>query len=157
MCKLSDFESLSMGPLHRSYVETELKMWHETYLPVGKTVLDVGAGCGETAFFYLNHGADHVICVESDPEAVAHLKKNFGGDSRVTILPFQVNSIKIDVEGSEDGMVFETHFPVKFKSVRRLGPDVKLWRVEKKWFSLHNLRIEAAHKIRITILDKLGL
>ncbi len=157
MCKLSDFDSLSMGSLHRSYIETELKIWHEAYLPVGKTVLDVGAGCGETAFFYLKHGADHVICVESDPEAIVHLRKNFGSDSRVTILPFHVNSIKIDVEGSEDGMVFETHFPVRFKSVGRLGPDVRLWRLEKRWFSVHNLRIGIAHKIRITILDKLGL
>ncbi len=157
MCKLSDFDSLSMGPLHRSYIETELEMWHEAYLPVGKTVLDLGAGCGETAFFYLNHGADHVICVESDPEAVVHLRRNFGGDSRVTILPFHIDSVKMDVEGSENGMVLETHFPVKFKSVRRLGPDVRLWRLEKKWFSIHNLRIVVAHKIRTVILDKLGL
>ena len=157
MCKLSDFDSLSMGPIHRSYVETELQMWHEVYLPVGKTVLDLGAGCGETAFFYLNHGADHVICVESDPEAVVYLRRNFGADSRVTILPFHIDSVKIDVEGSENGMVIETHFPVRFKPVRRLGPDVRLWRLEKKWFSIHNLRIAAAHKTRTVILDKLGL
>ena len=157
MCNLSDFDSLSMGPIHRSYVENELEMWHVAYLPVGKTVLDLGAGCGETAFFYLNHGADHVICVESDPEAVAHLRRNFEGDSRVTILPVHVDSVKIDIEGSEDGMVLETHFPFRFRSVRQLGPNVKLWRLEKRWFSLHNFRIAVAHKIRITVLNKLGL
>ena len=119
--------------------------------------MDLGAGCGETAFFYLNHGADHVICVESDREALVHLRRNFGGDSRVTILPVHVDSVKIDIEGSEEGMVLETHFPVRFRSVRRLGPNVRLWRLEKRLFSLHNFRIAAAHKIRTAALDKLGL
>ncbi len=157
MCTVSDFGSLSLDPVHRSYVETELELWHEAYLPVRGTVLDVGAGCGETAFFYLNHGASHVICVESDSEAVLHLRKNFGGDSRVTIVPMRVDSVKIDVEGSEEGMVLETHFPVRFKSVRKLGPNVRLWKLQKKWFSAHNLRISTAHKVRTCLLDRLGL
>jgi predicted RNA methylase len=39
------------------------------------TVLDVGAGCGETAAFYFEKGAKKVICVESDPRCVyRHVK-----------------------------------------------------------------------------------
>jgi len=133
MCKLSDFDSLSMGSLHRSYIETELKIWHEAYLPVGKTVLDVGAGCGETAFFYLNHGAKHVICVEPPGEALQMLKKNFGGDSRVTVVESSVDMIKSDIEGAELDAVFEIHFPVKFKKIAEgSDPHASIWRISKK-------------------------
>lgn len=44
--------------------------WKREYLPPwsleGKTVLDVGSGCGETAAFYFEHGASTVIGVEPD-------------------------------------------------------------------------------------------
>jgi SAM-dependent methyltransferase len=42
----------------------------------GATVLDVGAGCGETAAFYFEKGAKKVICVESDPRCVRMLEFN---------------------------------------------------------------------------------
>lgn len=42
----------------------------------GATVLDVGAGCGETAAFYFEKGAKKVICVESDPKCLCLLDFN---------------------------------------------------------------------------------
>jgi SAM-dependent methyltransferase len=58
----------------------EWNQWEEHYLPQfsldGKTVLDVGAGCGETAYFYFQHGATSVIAIEMDPVQLELLKKN---------------------------------------------------------------------------------
>jgi hypothetical protein len=110
-------------------------MWHLYYLPrkplAGKTVLDLGAGCGETAKFFLNHGASRVVCVEPDNKCLDYLRKNFGNDPRVTIVSDFVDHIKVDIEGAEEGMIFEAHFPVK---VRKLSgsPRETLWRVEKR-------------------------
>ena len=96
-------------------------------------MLDAGAGCGETALFYLNHGAKHVICVEPPGEALRMLKKNFGGDSRVTIVESSVDLIKCDIEGAELDAVFEIHFPVKFEKVAGgSDPHASIWRIKKK-------------------------
>ena len=55
-------------------------LYEKGYLPSfslkGKTVLDVGAGEGETALFYLSKGAKEVICVEPWGPAVEMLKRN---------------------------------------------------------------------------------
>ncbi|HEV2119228.1 MAG TPA: class I SAM-dependent methyltransferase [Candidatus Bathyarchaeia archaeon] len=114
-------------------VEQELEGWHDWYLPVEGTVLDVGAGCGETAFFYLNHGAKRVICIESSPKAVELLKKNFGNDHRVVIVQALVDSIKIDIEGSERNMILETHFPFKLRKIKTLIPNVVIWKLKEDW------------------------
>src|SRR6266571_462931 len=100
---------------YRTTVKREPQMWHESYLPVQGTVVDMGAGCGETAFFYLHHGAEHVVCIEPSPAALACLRENFGNDPRVTILPFKIGHLKVDIEGGEEGMAVETHFPIRWK------------------------------------------
>ena len=55
-------------------------LWEKYYLPSsgvqGKSVLDVGSGCGETAYFYLMHGAVKVVCVEPNLQASTCLKAN---------------------------------------------------------------------------------
>ena len=110
-------------------------MWHLYYLPhkplAGKTVLDLGAGCGETAKFFLNHGASRVVCIEPDSKCLEYLRQNFGKDPRVVIVSDSIDHIKIDIEGAEEGMIFEAHFPVK---VRKLSgsPRATLWRIEKR-------------------------
>jgi SAM-dependent methyltransferase len=120
---------------HRYVLERELSMWHLYYLPreplQGRTVLDLGAGCGETAQFFLNHGAGKVVCVEPESKCLEYLRKNFGNDPRVEIVSDFIDHIKIDIEGAEEGMVFEAHFPVK---VRKLSgsPRETLWRIEKR-------------------------
>jgi SAM-dependent methyltransferase len=54
--------------------------WEKNYLPPsgvgGETVLDVGSGAGETAYFYLQKGARKVICVEKDEIALESLRRN---------------------------------------------------------------------------------
>ena len=42
------------------------KILFTNFLVRGKTVLDVGAGCGETAFFYRLYGAKKVVAIEAD-------------------------------------------------------------------------------------------
>lgn len=146
MCSIEDFRRLELDKDHRTIVEQELEGWHDWYLPVEKTVLDLGAGCGETAFFYLNHGAKRVICIESNPEAVKLLKRNFGNDNRVTIVEAQVDSIKIDIEGSERNMVLETHFPFELRKVKTLlPPNVVIWRLKEDW---GNIFTKGLRKIR---------
>jgi SAM-dependent methyltransferase len=145
MCRIQDFNRLELDNEHRLNLEAELEGWHKWYLPVEDTVLDVGAGCGETAFFYLNHGAKKVICVESDPKAVELLRTNFGGDHRVVIVEAHVDSIKIDIEGSERNMILETHFPFKLKKVATLIPNVVIWKLREDW---GNTLTKAIRKIR---------
>ena len=144
----------------------ELEKWHEYYLPAqGKTVLDLGAGCGETAFFYLNHGAKHVISVEPPGPALDLLRRNFGDDPRVTIVPASVDRIKIDIEGFEEGMLVETHFPTQFARVWNQTPEISVWRLNKARYppyyvarktsqKLHRLKVIIAHRIRL-VLDRL--
>jgi len=99
----------------------EWKQWEKYYLPEfsleGKTVLDVGAGCGETAYFYFQHGVTRVIAIEIDPIEVELLKKNadlndWNSEIRqLKIVPraFELEDlkkerfdfVKIDIEGGE--------------------------------------------------------
>ena len=94
-------------------LENELESWHSQYLPASpeklECVLDVGAGCGETVQFWLNHGAKHVIAIEPRDGGFMFLARNFAGDPRVTLVPAVVSYIKIDAEGAEDQMLVETH------------------------------------------------
>jgi hypothetical protein len=132
MCEYSDFANLKLDPPHRKILKDELKQWHRVYLPqdgADGTVLDVGAGNGETAQFFLNHGAEHVICVEPYSDL---LVQNFGKDSRVTIVPKAVNLIKVDCEGGERNMVIEVHFQYRWVKLKE-GVNLKTIRLEEYW------------------------
>jgi hypothetical protein len=89
-------------------------MWEENYLPVsvkGKTVLDVGAGCGETSAFYIAHGASKVVAIEPDKRAYSLLLRNIKANSLNVVpikKPFELSDLliphdllKIDAEGAE--------------------------------------------------------
>lgn len=123
MCSLADYQDLELFGPWRSWVDIELAEWHDTYLPIpeGGTVLDVGAGCGETVRFYLLHGAGHVIAIEGQPEAAAVLRRNFGDDPRVTIVERMVDKVKLDIEGAEENMDLEVHFPSHWETLRDGG------------------------------------
>ncbi len=59
----------------------EWSHWKRIYRPTkfefgGKTVLDLGAGCGETAHFYFSLGAAKVIGIEPDQTAAAYFREN---------------------------------------------------------------------------------
>src|SRR5438093_12456875 len=120
MCNLEDFSNLRLTDYHAQILRDELDMWHRYYLPIKGTVLDVGAGCGETAFFYLNHGAQRVICIESDETALECLHHNFDDNSRVVIVSAHLDGIKVDIEGSELGAIIETHFPTRVRALKIL-------------------------------------
>lgn len=133
MCQLSDYDQLRIYGQWYGILQNELEMWHRDYLPVHGTVLDLGAGCGETVQFFLLHGAERVIAIEKDPTAYSFLIQNFLDDARVTILPFGVDSIKIDIDGAEEGMVLETHFPHHWKCLGKYSENgpIHHWRLER--------------------------
>jgi hypothetical protein len=93
----------------------EWNVWKNCYLPrfslKGKTVLDIGAGCGETAFFYFLHGAKKVVAIEPYVKAVSILRENAEINKwNVHIIPekFKLEHLeiphdfmKVDIEGGE--------------------------------------------------------
>ena len=93
----------------------ELPEFKKYYLPPfslkGKTVLDIGACCGETAWFYLKQGAQKVICIEPDPTRVKMIeinKKNLNMNVEIIAdcfrpehLSLEHNFVKCDIEGYE--------------------------------------------------------
>lgn len=97
-------------------IAREVADWKKRYLPLalkGKTVLDVGAGEGETAWFFLREGADRVVCVEADSFAVANLRYNArrhagvgvevaGEAFRLEHLEVPHDFLKVDIEGYEE-------------------------------------------------------
>jgi len=87
--------------------------WEKYYLPIsvtGLTVLDVGAGEGETALFFLEHGAKGVICIEPHYASYLRLRENAKDKPIVCLnkrfslkdlnLPFDF--MKMDIEGYEE-------------------------------------------------------
>jgi len=102
--------------LHCMVFETDDNLDFPAYYPPlpleDKTILDIGAGCGETAWFFLRHGAKKVVCIEKD-----HLKQHILGFNKeklrlnLEIIPeaFNINQlvnnphdfIKCDIEGYE--------------------------------------------------------
>ncbi len=92
----------------------ELSLWEQFYAPValkGRTVLDVGAGTGETAAFYFSKGAKKVVAIEPNPLAFNLLKENTKMNSwnldsindvfRLEHLSIPHDFLKIDCEGGE--------------------------------------------------------
>ncbi len=98
----------------------EWRTWSRFYSPRGfdfrgKTVLDVGAGEGETVELYRQLGALKFICVEPDAKRVARLRENAtrnGWDAEVFEEPFSLKFLqrefdfmKMDCEGCEQMLV----------------------------------------------------
>jgi len=85
------------------------------YLPPyplkGLTVLDIGACCGETAWYFLKQGAEKVICIELDKLRADLIEQNRVGlnlniqlihDSfKPEYLQLPHDLIKCDIEGAE--------------------------------------------------------
>ena len=96
----------------------ERKAW-SYYLPPdgleGKTVIDVGGGCGETAKFFLEHGAEKVFVIESNPNCESYLKINSLNHPRLEyricdfdflkIYSMKFDYLKLDIEGYEMGIL----------------------------------------------------
>jgi SAM-dependent methyltransferase len=87
--------------------------WRRFYAPVslkGKTVLDVGAGAGETALFFLSMGAKKVVTIEPNPQSFSLLKRNTRELSieyhnerfQLGHLEIPHDFMKMDIEGGEE-------------------------------------------------------
>jgi hypothetical protein len=70
--------------------------------------------------FFLSHGCKHYIGVEADAEEFALflenreiLQRKFP-KSRIDVIHGAITKLKVDIEGGEDEMVVETHFPHKW-------------------------------------------
>ncbi len=99
--------------------------WGRTHLPPfslnGATVLDVGAGCGETALFYFIHGVDRVICVEPNFDLSNIIRENLRANkwnAEVLTRPFDlgmlnlgVDFMKMDCEGCEAQLLSADKLP----------------------------------------------
>jgi SAM-dependent methyltransferase len=127
-------DSLQLTGARMTSIICEWNQWEKYYLPEfsleGKTVLDIGAGCGETAYFYFLQGVKRVIAIEIDPVQVKLLKRNSELNSwnneirELRIIPraFELEDlgrekcdfVKIDIEGGEaDLLKLDTiDFPV---------------------------------------------
>jgi hypothetical protein len=107
----------------------EWRTWTRYYAPRsfdfrGKTVLDVGAGEGETVEFYRLLGAKKFICAEPDPQRAARLRENSvrnGWDAEICegafsleLLKRQFDFMKMDCEGCERILIGT---PITFPSV----------------------------------------
>jgi tRNA G37 N-methylase Trm5 len=90
---------------YASMMISEWKKWEKYYLPnfslLGKTVLDVGAGCGETALLFFLHGARKVIAVEPNIQAVECLRENVernNWNAEIIAEPFSLQHLKLDYD-----------------------------------------------------------
>ena len=76
---------LELMPSVWTAVFSEWIYWKQQYLEFlpknAKTVLDVGAACGETALLYLLHGVERVICFEPGPDNFRLLERNSSRNS----------------------------------------------------------------------------
>lgn len=88
--------------------------WDLHYAPVnlkGKTILDVGAGEGETAKFFIEHGVKKVVCIENQSQRIKLLRYNQKRHPQIVALEksfdlFDLKMphdfLKMDIEGYEE-------------------------------------------------------
>lgn len=122
----SELAGLVLSPQVRRNSIIDWPDWERDYIPEGglrgKTVLDIGAGEGESAHFFLRHGAKSVVCVEADAEKVKLLNYNtrlHNWPVKVIHEPFMLHHLwenpadfrKIDVEGAESVLLQEPSLP----------------------------------------------
>ena len=146
MCKLEDYKILKQTA-ELNVTLGELDKWHEEYLPLKEgTVLDVGADEGATALFYAMHGAKAVIAIEGDAKHYKILEANakvieqkYG--TRVIPLGEMLGNIKIDIEGAEEGLVMEYHFPHYWRVLRRPNRHCAVQRLERRKYISNKLHM----------------
>jgi hypothetical protein len=116
---------LELTPYYFELLWREWRSWKNWYLPPwslkGKTVLDVGAGCGETALFYYLHGTSRVIAIEPQSSLSPLLRKNMSQnrwDMKVVEGPFDLSMLewnfdfmKMDGEGCETQLLKANSIP----------------------------------------------
>ena len=93
-------------------------------------MIDIGAGCGETAMFYLLHGASKVVAIEGDLSFYKLLVKNFIGDDRVIPVYADVGHVKLDIEGAERGSMIATHNELRPVLKHLLNGIERIYKIE---------------------------
>ncbi len=96
-------ETLRLTRQHLSIIAHEWNEWKRIYmLPAfslpGKTVLDVGCGCGETAHFYYRQGARKVVGIEPNQVAAECFRENGkhnNWNSRLLERKFRLEDLRI--------------------------------------------------------------
>jgi SAM-dependent methyltransferase len=100
----------------------EINLWEDTYAPIllkEKTVLDVGAGMGESAAFFFSKGAKKVVAIEPNRQDFRLLRENaernaWNVDAIQDVFKLEHLSIphdfaKIDCEGGEEILLAYNH------------------------------------------------
>ena len=127
----------------------EYPFWLREYIPSfdisGKTILDIGAGCGESAYLYFKKGASKVVCIEQDHRAVDNLRRNARinkWNCEILVKRFETSDlridcdlVKMDIEGSErllfmldklPPMILESHTKKIASDLISRFPDLKI-------------------------------
>lgn len=102
---------------HFMCLTNEYPRWRRFYKPPiahNEVILDAGAGCGETAYFFFSLGAKKVIAIEPDETRYARLLRNIKVNDwncvaindvlrpeMITGDRFQFDFAKVDIEGAE--------------------------------------------------------
>jgi SAM-dependent methyltransferase len=123
--KLCNSQGYSFSQIRFDLIKNQWQEWNKFYLPISvknKTILDVGAGEGETALFYLFNGAKKIIAIEPDRASFLKLQENSKGKNIYPISSvfnlgylklFNFDFLKVDIEGYEEALLdCNLDFPV---------------------------------------------
>lgn len=105
---------------------SEWGIWNRYCTPksgvLGKTILEVGSGCGETTALLFEKGAKKVVCVEPNDEEVKYLLANIEENKwNAEVIPTKFSPsiisnekfdlVRMDCEGCESELLSLNQFP----------------------------------------------
>jgi hypothetical protein len=138
--------------IRKAYYLNLPALWEQMYLPIDvtdKTVLDVGAGQGESARFFLEHGATKIICIEPDPSATPNLAFNASKHKELEcyfrcfqlsdLADFQYDFLKMDIEGYEE-MLLDLPTPLSKSYAIEVHGLQLAEKFVKKGYTIHDNR-----------------
>jgi len=163
--------NLKLLRYHAVALVKERALWEKYYAPVdvkGMTVLDVGAGCLETAAFYLGKGASKIFCVEKDPDAFALAKENQQNNPSMNVElinePFSLKQLelphdflKMDIEAAEAALLkFDGKLGPCVIEAHKIGETDTRSSLLQKFPDLRQVFAESKGTVPITLLQSSG-